>query len=303
MTEPLFFAATALAQTAATSEKIASHPIPSVQRSQTLQAEKVRLDRILRQLRTNVRPEAATDLATASFEGRPRSGPELFAQRSITLAMRHSSAQLPGQSRPSAWVPAMPQPTYQQWRSLLAREANQVKHQSVGVLLGDSLSLWFPGDRLPQNRVWLNQAISGDTTTGILHRLTAFAQVRPQVVYLMAGINDLKNGVSDQAILQNLRQIVQRLRRDHPHAQIVVQSILPTRSLPIANYRIVQLNRQLQAIARQQGAYFLDVHTRMADQDGYLRSELTTDGLHLNQQGYAVWQTLLQQADTYIAHR
>lgn len=303
MTEPLFFAATALAQTAATSEKIASHAVPSASRSETLQAEKARLDRILRQLRRNVRPETAPGLTVAASSRQPRSGRELFAQRLMALGQGHLYPQLPSNSLAATGGATVPQPTYQQWRSLLIQEANQVKQQSVGVLLGDSLSLWFPGDRLPPNRVWLNQSISGDTTTGILNRLTAFAQVRPQVVYLMAGINDLKNGASDRAILQNLHQIVQRLRRTHPNAQIVVQSILPTRSLPIASGRIVQLNHQLQAIARQQGAYFLDVHTRMADRDGYLRPELTTDGLHLNQQGYAVWQTLLQQADVSIAQR
>jgi len=305
MTEPLFFAATAIAQQTATTEKLATQPDAVVQRSQRVQAEKARLNKILVQLRGNVRPEARTTTEFFDTNSRPRSGSQLFAQRRAALAGNQIYTQLPPPSLQPAWIRENQPKTYQEWRSLLAQEANQVSRslQPVGIILGDSLSLWFPSDRLPANRLWLNQSISGDTTGGILNRLSAFARTRPQVVYLMAGGNDLKNGASDQTILQNLRQIVQRLRQTHPQTKIVMQSILPTRSLPVSSQRIIKLNRQLQAIAQRQGAYFLDVHSAMADQDGYLRLDLTTDGLHLNANGYAVWQAVLQQADTYIASR
>ncbi|MDX2244465.1 MAG: GDSL-type esterase/lipase family protein [Leptolyngbyaceae cyanobacterium bins.302] len=304
MSEPLFFAATALAENEARTAAIATQPSTYESRSQRVQAEKERLDRILVQLRKNVHPEANSAATQfSSVPEKPRSGSQLFAQRSTALAAGAVHTRLPARSYQPSWTNVGQQPTYQQWRSLLAQEANQVKYQSVGVLLGDSLSLWFPSDRLPQNRIWLNQAISGDTTGGILNRLSSFAATRPQVIYLMAGVNDLKQGASDRTILHNLRQITQRLRQNHPQARIVVQSILPTRSLPISSQRIVNLNRQLQAIAGQNGAYYLDVHSQMADQDGYLRSDLTTDGLHLNANGYAVWQAALSNADTYLAKR
>lgn len=299
MTEPLFFATTAIAQQATAIARLA-HQSPEVaQRSQQVQAERARLERILRQLRAQVRPETqATVREFGHATGRPQSGSQLFAQRTAALPNRDNRSRFLAQ-------PITQPITYQQWRSLLAQEAKQLTgaDQPLGVLLGDSLSLWFPGDRLPAQRFWLNQAISGDTTGGILKRLSAFAHTRPQVIYLMAGINDLKTGASDQTIVQNLRQILQQLRQTHPQTQIVMQSILPTRSLPISNQRILSLNRQLQAIARQQGAYYLDVNAAMADATGNLRPDLTTDGLHLNPNGYAIWQAVLQQADTYLANR
>lgn len=306
MTEPLFLAATAIAQQTATTDKLAQQPDTVVQRSQRVQAEKERLDRILHQLRHNVRPEATSTTTEFLDTGtRPSSGSQMFRQRQAALAARQLYTQLPAHSFQATWASAHQQPTYQQWRSLLAQEAKQVNRQaeSLGVVVGDSLSQWFPNDRLPTHRLWLNQSISGDTTGGILNRLSSFAHTRPQVVYLMAGVNDLKNGASDQTILRNLRLIMQRLRQSHPHTKIVMQSILPARSLPVSSQRIINLNRQLQAIARQQGAYYLDVHSSMADAEGYLRPDLTTDGLHLNADGYAVWQAVLQQADTYLAQR
>jgi lysophospholipase L1-like esterase len=122
-------------------------------------------------------------------------------------------------------------------------------------------------------------------------------------VYVLAGVNDLKHGASDTQVLTNLRQIIQRLRQQHPQAKIVMQSILPTRSFGLSKNRIGNLNQQLKAIATRNGAYFLDLYSQMVDSDGNLRAELTSDGVHLSTQGYATWQGVLQQVDTQIAQR
>jgi lysophospholipase L1-like esterase len=117
----------------------------------------------------------------------------------------------------------------------------------------------------------------------------------------MAGVNDLKQGATDNEILWNLRQIVRRLKQAHPQAQVIVQSILPTSTTLVPGNRIGWLNQRLAAIAQEDGALFLDLYAQFTDADGNLRHELTTDGLHLNASGYATWQAKLAQADTWIA--
>lgn len=197
---------------------------------------------------------------------------------------------------------------YEQWVEILKSEAKVAAlkpPQHLSILAGDSLSLWFPSELLPENRYWLNQAISGETTEGLLKRLDLFDRTQPQVIFVMIGINDLIRGVSDEVILENQRQIIRYLRRKHPSAEIFVQSILPhggeqstwegkERLLAIKNSRIQQLNQQLQTIATTQGVKYLDLYSLFANQEGYLRSEFTTDGLHLSPEGYMVWRTALQ---------
>jgi lysophospholipase L1-like esterase len=84
-----------------------------------------------------------------------------------------------------------------------------------------------------------------------------------------------------------------------------VQSILPhggeettwerrEKLLAISNSRIRQLNQQLQAIAQKEGVKYLNLHPLFANDQGNLRLELSTDGLHLNSQGYLVWSSALQ---------
>lgn len=314
MPEPFLVAVSTLTQQPNLPDQAVLEANREAQRRQQIQAEKERLDRLLLQLRKNTAPEAQKPpgefspqvvlQAAPSQRIQPRSGSQLYAQRVAATKARQLHSRLPAHSFQKTWRQSVQQPTYQQWRHLLAQEAIVAKSNSrnVGVLLGDSLSLWFPNSYLPETRTWLNQSISGDTTKGILRRLKDFSQTRPGVVYIMAGVNDLKQGATDAEILGNLRQIIHHLRVTHPQAKIVMQSILPTRSLPVAPQRVHQLNQRLKAIANQQGAYYLDVYSYLVDAGGYLRSDFTTDGLHLNSTGYQAWRSVLQQAELQIAY-
>ena len=198
--------------------------------------------------------------------------------------------------------------TYQQWVDLLAQEAKVMaaeKPNHLSILAGDSISLWFPQTLLPQQRHWLNQGISGETSAGLLKRLDLFDDTKPETIFVMIGINDLIKGVDDKTLLDHQEEIVQSLRDAHPKAQIVLQSILPhagagakwegrDRLRAIPESRIQNLNQELEAIARQESIYFLDLYPLFTDAQGDLRAELSTDGLHLNAQGYQVWSIALQ---------
>ncbi|AFZ20663.1 lysophospholipase L1-like esterase [Allocoleopsis franciscana PCC 7113] len=213
-------------------------------------------------------------------------------------------------SKPSDSVPELgPRHllNYQQWVELLGREADVVARQQpkhLTILAGDSLSLWFPSEILPPERTWLNQGISGETSKGLLNRLALFDKTEPEMIFVMIGINDLIRGITDETILANQELIIRYLRRSHPRSKIVVQSILPhsaesvtwegrDRLLAIPNPRIRELNERLRAIAKEENVIFLDLYPLFADTDGNLKTELSTDGLHLNPQGYFVWRNAL----------
>jgi lysophospholipase L1-like esterase len=235
----------------------------------------------------------------------PTSGIQLYSQRLNALRSGRLYTRLTSDSYYEKWSQAQGHASYEQWRQLLALEARSVsRSRGVSVMVGDSLSQWFPVDRLPNGQqVWLNQGISGDTTKGVLNRINAFAGKSPQTIYFMAGVNDVKRGVSDRDILRNIQQIVRRLKQQNPGAQIVVQSILPTRSEMIDNDRITRLNPQIAQIAQKSGVVYLDLHSQFRDSDGALRSDLTTDGIHLSARGYATWQASLQRSEQWIAQQ
>ncbi|HEY9650673.1 MAG TPA: SGNH/GDSL hydrolase family protein [Coleofasciculaceae cyanobacterium] len=197
---------------------------------------------------------------------------------------------------------------YQQWVALLKQEAEVVatkQPEHLAILIGDSLSLWFPPEQLPSEKNWLNQGISGETSAGLLNRLDLLDETQPEVIFVMIGINDLIRGVRSETVLANQQMMIRYLQRVHPQAKIVIQSVLPhsadkatwegrDRLLALPNSRIRELNKQLKAIAKADGVIYLDLYSLFADNDGNLKTELSTDGLHLSTQGYLVWSNALR---------
>lgn len=197
---------------------------------------------------------------------------------------------------------------YQQWVTLLSQEANvaaQTRPDDLYVLLGDSISLWFPQELLPREKLWLNQGISGETTLGLLRRLSLLDETEPEVIFVMIGINDLLRGIQEDTVIANQHAIVRYLKRKHPQTQIVLQSILPhsaeratwegrDRLLGLPNQNIQGINEKLEDLAESEGILYLNLYPLFADEQGKLKTELSTDGLHLNRQGYTLWNTALQ---------
>ncbi|MEM6403546.1 MAG: SGNH/GDSL hydrolase family protein [Cyanobacteria bacterium P01_D01_bin.116] len=234
------------------------------------------------------------------------SGNQLYYERLAALKAGYIYTRLANDKRQSLLVTRRkPKLTYQDWKKLLALEARAMTrgqgNNRLSIMLGDSLSLWFPTKGLPSGKLWLNQGISGDTSTGILRRLSAFSSTKPEAIYIMAGVNDLRKGTSDKVILSNHRRIVRRLKISHPNSYIIIQSILPTRRPKIPNIRIRKLNTQLARIAKEEGVNYVNIHKWFTDFKGELRQELTTDGLHLSLNGYEVWQAAIEQIEKKLA--
>jgi lysophospholipase L1-like esterase len=209
--------------------------------------------------------------------------------------------------------------SYEQWVAVMGREAKIAAEEHpkhLDILAGDSLSLWFPQELLPSDRRWLNQGISGETSYGLLKRVKLLDQTQPQNIFVLVGINDLIRGVSEETLLANQQEIIRHLKRTHPQARIVVQSILPHGGKHIAqqyertssgkpraiwvdrlgslpNAHIRELNQRLAKIAELEGVKYLDLHPYFVDSQGDLAEDLSTDGLHLSPAGYQIWRSRL----------
>ena len=159
------------------------------------------------------------------------------------------------------------------------------------VMLGDSLtaggawSAYFTGWEVS------NQGVSGDSTAQILARLDEVAARQPEVIFLLAGINDFWRPERAQHILNNQSAIWERLLSRLPGVRLVVISLLPVagQQFPGWNQAIVDLNSQLAQLARQRGLDYLDLHSHLLDDRGQLKPAFTHDGLHLTRAAYEVW--------------
>lgn len=158
------------------------------------------------------------------------------------------------------------------------------------VFLGDSLTEWFDWQRrFPQHRV-TNLGISGEPVEGLLNRRERIrASIDdPDFIFLMTGINNIAMEQND--ITVPYREIARNLTTWYKKTILVIQSILPVELPWISNNVIIDINHQLEQIARDHGAEYLDIYRLFVNSEGDpYRGYLSDDGVHLVNKGYDVW--------------
>ena len=91
-----------------------------------------------------------------------------------------------------------------------------------------------------------------------------------------------------------------------PDADIYIQSILPInqaeaskRSYSVTNEKIDQINSYLASIAEEKEVWYLDLASVFKDKNGELPEEMTTNGIRLTDEAYALWYEYIL---THTAH-
>ncbi len=176
------------------------------------------------------------------------------------------------------------------------------------VFMGNSITqgwLTYHPEFFEEN-AYINRGISGQTTAQMVLRFrTDVVQLRPRVVVILAGTNDLAQNTGYMpigAIADNIKTMAELA--EYHGIRVVIASVLPAIDFPWRRGlepapKIEELNRQLKAYAQEKGHVYLDYHSALADDNGGLKVPDYTsasDLVHPNSAGYAVMEPLVQAA-------
>ena len=172
----------------------------------------------------------------------------------------------------------------------------QLRYDADAVFFGDSLVIQINfQEHFPDSRI-VNLGCSGDTLRSLLARCDMIAHLTPEKIFIEGGVNSLDDLTAEQAAAQ-YEQLLQTIREQNPTAQLYVHSVLPISpsqySWRLTNDTIRDLNARLRPLAQQYGAVYIDLYP-LYEKDGVLSSDYTTDGIHLNEQGRALWLHVLE---------
>jgi lysophospholipase L1-like esterase len=170
------------------------------------------------------------------------------------------------------------------------------------VFLGNSITEGGKWQELVPKKNVVNRGISGDVTYGVIARMDEILSAKPDRIFILIGINDMKRGTPKEVILDNYRKIIRTVKAKSPLTKLFVQSILPINKpmLPAAyaklsNAAILQMNTQLKEICKAEQLNYVNLHEIFAGADGELKKELSIDGLHLRSAAYILWAGYLRK--------
>jgi lysophospholipase L1-like esterase len=96
------------------------------------------------------------------------------------------------------------------------------------------------------------------------------------------------------------KAIIGVCRQQAPEAAIVLTGVFPRSQNLSLKKTIDEINTQLSTLADGKRIRFLNINDRIADADGRLLEGMSSDGLHLEAQGYEVWAAALKPILTEI---
>ena len=166
------------------------------------------------------------------------------------------------------------------------------------VMLGNSLTE-NGGDwaaRLGNKNV-RNRGIIGDEVMGVYDRLHQILPGHPAKLFLLIGVNDVSHDLTTDTIVGMIRVTVERIQKESPDTKLYLQSLLPInesfgryKRLAGKTNMIPEINKQLEELAKEKGLTYINLFPLFTEKgSNVLRAELTTDGLHLKEEGYKIW--------------
>ena len=106
-------------------------------------------------------------------------------------------------------------------------------------------------------------------------------------VYIMLGVNELGWSYSE-VFVSKYKELIQKIKSVQPDCEIILQSIIPiTKSRSDSdnifnNKNINKYNKLIQQIAIDENVTFLNVGAALADKNGNLPEEASSDGIHVD---------------------
>jgi lysophospholipase L1-like esterase len=175
------------------------------------------------------------------------------------------------------------------------------------VFFGDSITdIWKLDESFP-GKHYINRGIGGQTTPQMLVRFRAdVIDLRPAVVVILAGTNDIAGNTGDESLEQiegDYASLAELARASG--IRVVFASVTPINDdnptalkffLQRSPQKILALNEWLKKYCADRRLVYLDYFSALVDGRGLLKKSLSDDGLHPNAAGFAVMAPLAQGA-------
>jgi lysophospholipase L1-like esterase len=172
----------------------------------------------------------------------------------------------------------------------IGKYQNYKSRQADIVMLGNSITHGINWNELLDRKSISEQGIPSDITEGVLNRLEYVYRVKPQICFIMIGVNDIFSWIPTDTVFANYKKIIEKLKAHNiiPVIQSVLYAGEIQQSADNRNVEIKKLNKMLFNYSKNNNIEYLNLNRKMS-RSNFLKSNLTFDGIHLNGEGFKVW--------------
>ena len=172
------------------------------------------------------------------------------------------------------------------------------------VFMGNSITEGWRNSRPSffEGRPYINRGIGGQTTPQMLLRFKPdVVNLKPAVVVILAGINDIAGNTGPMTLEQTYDNIVSMMEIAKANKiKVVLCSVLPAYDFPWSPGmepapKVVALNRMLQAYAQKNQLVYVDYFKAMVDNRNGLPAHLAKDGIHPTEEGYKIMEPMVEK--------
>ncbi|MXO59958.1 hypothetical protein GRI89_10445 [Altererythrobacter salegens] len=175
----------------------------------------------------------------------------------------------------------------------------------AAVFMGDSITEgWIEADPdFFERNDYVDRGISGQSSSQMVARFEQdVVALRPKAVHIMAGTNDIGGAtgpITEDEFVANIRAMLDMAKSNG--IAVVLAGIPPmSRLLPRPEFDtrpvVPQLNARMEKLAHDYGAQWVDYYAPLAAPDGSFDPAYANDGVHPTRAGYAVMESLAQDA-------
>jgi len=168
--------------------------------------------------------------------------------------------------------------------------------QNEIVFVGSStIRMWKTTEAFPDLKV-INRGFGGSEIADSVHYADRIVlPYKPRIVVVFAGGNDINAGKTPEKVADDFKALVAKIHAALPKTKIYYLSLFPNVKRRTQDEKCVKVNELIQAFTKtDERLGYVDTATKMRASDGGPRPELLRDdGLHMNDDGYKIWNEIV----------
>jgi lysophospholipase L1-like esterase len=159
-----------------------------------------------------------------------------------------------------------------------------------------SIRMWMTRASFPELPV-INRGFGGSHISDVIYYAERIVlPYKAKAIVFYAGDNDVADGKSPERVRDDFQTFIRLVHKAQPNVPIVYLPIKPSVSRWAHWPKMREANALIQAMCKADPSLtYVDTATPLLGSDGKPRADLLLkDGLHLNEDGYAVWTRVLK---------